>query len=507
MNRMTVAEAGAGSAMTRRTLLTTGAAAAGALVLPAVPAAAHASNPADLTLLDAVSLLRSRKLSARELVSACIDRFERLDPVIRAFITRTDEQALAAARSADRRYAERRPLPLDGVPVGLKDLYYTSGTLTTAASRALGDFVPEFDATVWARLAAAGAGLFGKLNMDEFAVLTGSPPTGNPWDPDRSPAGSSGGSGAVLGARFMPAATGSDTGGSIRLPASVCGAVGLKPTYGLVSRHGTVALRWSNDHAGPMARTVADVAYLLSLIQGPDPRAPTTLPQAPGDYPLEPPKDLNGVRIGVPTSHFWEDLDPSVERTCRQAVRQLAELGATVVDVPLPASFEPVWEQLLLDDPVRLRAGGGSSRSAETSAYHRRLKADRGHLYSPHILALVNLGETVPAPDYLGHLQLRSVFVRDMRALFRDHALDVIAHPTAPDKPPPRGSYMSTRLTGPWNETGFPSLSLPVGLDDDGLPVGLCLNSPPLTEARLFSISLALEQAIGFTDHRPGILR
>ncbi len=487
-------------------LLATGAAAAGAVALPGTAAARAATNPADLKLLDALALLRSRRLSARELVAACIARVEHLDPTIQAFITRTDEQAIAAARAADQRYATGRPLPLDGIPVGLKDLCYTQGTATTAASRALADFVPDFDATLWARLKAAGAGLFGKLNMDEFALLTGSPPTGNPWNPERSPAGSSGGSGAALGARFMPAAAGSDTGGSIRLPAAVCGAVGLKPTYGLVSRHGTVALRWSNDHLAPMARTVADAAYLLSLVHGHDPHDPTTLTHSPAEYPLQPPRDLRGIRVGLPTSHFWENIDPNIERVCRDAVHRLARLGATIVDVPLPPSFGPVVEQLLLDDPVRARAGGGSSRTAETSAYHRRLKAERGHLYSPHILALVNIGESVPGPDYLGHLQLRSVFLRQMRALYREHELDVIAHPTAPDKPPPRRLYMSTRLTGPWNEVGFPSLSLPVGLDDDGMPVGLCLNAPPLAEPRLFSICLALEDDIGFTELRPEIL-
>jgi Asp-tRNA(Asn)/Glu-tRNA(Gln) amidotransferase A subunit family amidase len=266
-----------GVPFTRRQVLAAAAATPLSLALAKVAGAAGAvaphsteassTNPADLSIVELMPLLQGGQLAARELVEACIDRVEHLDPEIKAFERPTFDVALAGAKAVDEARAAGRPVgPLAGVPIGLKDLYYTKGIPTTASSKVLEDFVPDYDATVWARLQAAGMVLLGKLRMAEFAMSGHTPPTVNPWDTMRSPGGSSGGSGAALAARMLPAALGSDTGGSIRIPSAVCGVAGLKPTYGRFSRHGGIPLGWSLDHMGPMARRMTDCALLLQVM-------------------------------------------------------------------------------------------------------------------------------------------------------------------------------------------------------------------------------------------------
>jgi aspartyl-tRNA(Asn)/glutamyl-tRNA(Gln) amidotransferase subunit A len=439
--------------------------------------------------------------------------------VIRAVVTPTDGVADAAARAADARYASGRPLPLDGVPVGLKDLYYTRGIPTAAGSRVLAGFIPEHDATVWVRLRDAGAVLSGKLSTHEFAYGTSTPPTRNPWDPARQPGGSSGGSGAALAARMLPAATGTDTAGSLRLPAAVNGVVTIKPTYGRVSRHGIVTLAWSMDHAGPMARTVADTAYLLHLIEGPDPLDPTTLAVDASDYPLHAPADLRGVRLGRPSTYFWEGVDASVAAVCEAALGHARRLGAEIVDVDLPPGVVAALTPRPMAGaggtpapPLAALDAGGVTNIAEAAAYHRRLRRDRAALYSPEILAQLELGDTLAATDYLEAQQLRTVCIRELRALFESGRLDAVVHPATTEPPGPQTPSRSAAagvpfgLTLPWNLCGFPSMSLPAGLDIRGLPVGLLLSAPPLAEPALVRLGLALEQAVGFSSHRPRVL-
>lgn len=499
--------------------LTASAAAAGA-ALPA--SGVRGSDPSELSALQALAALRAGQLSATELLQACRARIAAYEPVVKAFLTRTDAVADAAAARSDARYHAGGALPLDGVPVGLKDLYYTSGIPTTAASRALAGFVPDHDATVWSTLQSAGGVLLGKLNLHEFAVNAQTTPTTNPWDTTLGPAGSSGGSGAALAARYLPVATGTDTGGSIRAPASACGVVGMKPTYGRVSRHGIVSCCWSLDHAGMMARTVADSAYLLHLVQGADPLDPTSLPDSvtagAGDYPLLPRTSLQGRRIGIPTSFFWNGLDAGVEATARAAVDELGRLGATVVDVDLPPSFSPAVSGDYGDITAGLLnsvAGifptiGGS----ELAAYHRHLIEQAGpQAYSPATLAVIESGLTIRARDYLRAQQMRTVLRREMQQVLTDARLDAMAHPTLPAAPPRQvpvdspSQAADLSRTQPWDLCGFPSLTLPVGLDRGGVPVGLLLSGPPLTEAALFEIGLALEAALAFAStHRPALL-
>ena len=483
-----------------------------------VSAAASSSNPADLSIVELLPLLERRQLSARELVEACIARVERLDPEIKAFERPTFDLALAGAKAVDEARAAGRPVgPLAGVPIGLKALYYTKGIATTAGSKVLDDFVPDYDATVWARLQAAGMVLLGKLRMAEFAMGTHSSRCVNPWDTTRGPGGSSGGSGAALAARMLPAALGSDTAASIRNPAAVCGVSGLKPTYGRCSRHGVIPFGWSLDHVGPMARRMADCALLLQVMAGADPADPTSLQAAVPGYPTTPPSDLAGVRIGVPDRFFWEAIDAEVERVCREGLDRLAALGAEVVAVPPPPSTDEVLgravnpygaSDLLLDKPhvlVRILY-------PELTSYHRRLAAERPHRYSPEILANIKVGETFSGADYLDAQRLRSVWVRECRELFVDHRLDAVACPTVPTEPTyqvPSESYLfgpSLRLTKPFNLNGFPCVSVPVGVDNRGFPVGLQLASPALEEPRLLSIAIALDEDVRFFTRKPPIV-
>ena len=512
---------------TRRQVLAAGAAAPLSLALAKVAgaasafapvsAAASSSNPADLSIVELLPLLEGRQLSARELVEACITRVERLDPKIKAFERPTFDLALAGAKAVDEARVAGRPVgPLAGVPIGLKALYYTKGLPTTAGSKVLDDFVPDYDATVWARLQAAGMVLLGKLRMAEFAVGSHSSRCVNPWDTMRGPGGSSGGSGAALAARMLPAALGSDTAASIRNPAAMCGVAGLKPTYGRCSRHGVIPFGWSLDHVGPMARRMADCALLLQVMAGADPADPSSLQAAVPGYPATPPPgSLAGVRIGVPDRFFWEAIDAEVERVCRDGLDRLATLGAEVVMVPAPPSTEEVLgpavnpygsSDLLLDNVLP------RILYPELTSFHRRLAAERPHRYAPEILASIKVGETVSGADYLDAQRLRSVWVRECRELFVDHRLDAVACPTVPTEPTyqvPSESYLfgpSLRLTKAFNLNGFPCVSVPVGLDNRGLPVGLQLASPPLEEPGLLSIAIALDEDVRFFTRKPPIV-
>jgi aspartyl-tRNA(Asn)/glutamyl-tRNA(Gln) amidotransferase subunit A len=393
-------------------------------------------------MVELLPLLEGRQLSARELVEACITRVERLDPKIKAFERPTFDLALAGAKAVDEARAAGGPVgPLAGVPVGLKDLYYTKGVPTTAGSKVLDDFVPDYDATVWARLQAAGMVLLGKLRMAEFAYGSQSSRCVNPWDTKRGPGGSSGGPGAALAARMLPAALGSDTATSIRNPAAMCGVSGVKPTYGRCSRHGVIPLSWSLDHVGPMARRMADCALLLQVMAGADAADPTSLQAAVPTYPTGPPPGgLAGVRIGVPDRFFWEAIDAEVGRVCREGLDRLAALGAQVVTVPAPRSTDEVLgravnpygsSDALLDNRDVFR----KIAFPEITSFHRRLAAERPHRYSPEILANIKAGETVSGADYVDAQRLRSVWVRECRELFVDHRLDAVASPTVPTEP------------------------------------------------------------------------
>jgi aspartyl-tRNA(Asn)/glutamyl-tRNA(Gln) amidotransferase subunit A len=483
----------------------------------ALSAEAGSTNPADLTIVELLPLLEARQLSARELVEACIARVERFDAEIKAFERPTFDTALAGARAVDdARAAGRAVGPLAGIPMGLKDMTFTKGIPTTGSSKVMEDFVPDYDATIWARLQDAGMVLLGKLSGTEFAYGTNSPPTVNPWDTKRSPGGSSGGSGAALAARMLPAANGGDTGGSIIVPAAMCGIAGLKPTYGRCSRHGGFSLAWSLDHVGPMTRRMADCAVLLQIMAGSDPADPTTLQAPVPTYPTKAPADLAGIRIGLLDRHFWDDIDADVERVCREGVDRLAATGAEIVTVPAPAVTEeilgrgpnPYGALQLNEEPDALV----KIVLPEATSFHRRLVSDRPHRYTPEVLAILKAGETISAADYLDAQRLRSVWVRQWRELFANERLDAVASPAVPTEPTyqtPSMSFIfgpSFRLTKAFNLNGLPTVSVPVGLDSRGFPVGLMLGARHLDEPRLLQIAIALDEDVRFFTRKPPLL-
>jgi aspartyl-tRNA(Asn)/glutamyl-tRNA(Gln) amidotransferase subunit A len=456
-------------------------------------------------------LVQSRKLSPVEIVDAHLVRIEATEPALNSFITLLPEQARAAARRAEAEIQSGRYRgPLHGIPVGLKDLFHTGGVRTTSGSRIFDTFVPKEDCTVAARLQRAGAILLGKLNMHQFAYgPTGENPDyghmHNPWDPERIAGGSSGGSGSAAAAGQCPITLGSDTGGSIRIPAALCGIVGLKPTYGLVSRHGLTPLAWSMDHPGPMTRTVEDAALTMNVIAGHDPKDGASADVAIPDYlgPLTGPDSvgIRGLRIGVPRE-FWEaPVDPQVAQSVREAIALLGELGATVTEVSLPMfpASQAISNAILMP---------------EASAYHRdRLAQEADKLYPP-VRLRIEAGLFISAADYLRAQQARRLFNRQARRLLQQ--VDLLAGPAVPVTAPPllassveiNGQQVGTTATltqfsRPYNITGFPAISVPCGFSDAGLPIGLQLAGRPFDEPTVLRAAHAYQQATRWHQRRP----
>jgi len=384
--------------VTRRQFLAGSATAATAAVVSGLPvrAAAASTNPADLSVLQALAAMKARTLAPSELLQACLARIDALDPTLMAFLQRTDEVATAAAKASDARYAAGTALLLDGLPYAAKDIFYTQGIPTTCASAAWGSYLADEDATLVTRLAAAGACLTGKVNTHEFAFGASTPPTRNPWDTSLIPGGSSGGSGSIVGAHALPMATGSDTIGSLRIPASVNGIVGIRPTFGLTSRHGVVPLAFSFDTTGLLSRTVADAAFLLSFVVGPDPGDPTTVTAVTTTYPTSAPADLKGVRLGMPTSWFFDGASAAISSSVHAAVAHAQARGAVVVDVDLPAVFtevmapQPGADTLVGTDGLSAVLGDALSVPtivcyAEAAGYHYRLRREAMAGYSQDI--------------------------------------------------------------------------------------------------------------------------
>jgi aspartyl-tRNA(Asn)/glutamyl-tRNA(Gln) amidotransferase subunit A len=442
--------------------------------------------------------LRARRVSSVELITAAIERTRRLDPQLRAFITVTAQQALEQAREADRELASGSDRgPLHGIPIALKDLFATRGVLTTAGSLVYKDYRPDFDATVVERLRAAGAISLGKLNMHEMAygITSANPhfgPVCNPWDLARSPGGSSGGSAAVVATNIVPMAMGTDTGGSIRIPASFCGTVGIKPTYGRVSRYGVLPLGYSLDHMGPLTRTVRDAALVLNAIAGPDPRDPSSSRRPVVDYVPESNCSIRGLRIGVPENFFFDRLDTGVESAVRGAIARAESMGASVRPVRVP-------------DMDALNAVARMVLLAEASAVAAPV-LDRRELLGPDVRALFDQGRLVPAVDYINAQRLRKRMRREFDAIWND--VDCLFTPTTPNTAPKIGEttvmlggkeedvrLATTRLLRGINALGYPALSMPCGLSGSGMPVGLQIIGPAFEEARILRAGAALEDS------------
>lgn len=446
-------------------------------------------EPADLTLVDLLPLLEQRSLSARELVQSCLARVDRYEDRVQAFVVLTPELAQQAAAQADADRAAGRPVgPLAGVPVALKDLFLTRGVPTTASSRVLEGYDPGVDAAVWERLRDAGAGLLGKTTLQEFAYGTGSHPTRNPWDLRRTPGGSSGGSGAALAARMVPIATGSDTGGSLRIPAAACGVCSLRPTHGRLSAYGVLPLAHSLDTAGPMARRMRDVALLLRLLAGHDPRDPHSLDEPVPPYPSQ---GSGRARIGVPSRFFW-DVDPQLADACRAG---LGRLGADLVEVDPPAGTEQLLE---------VPGVYGHTMGPEALAHHADWLAEREDRYGEPIRERFAQARRTTPEQYAQAQQDRVLMRQQWRALFEQHRLDGLAHPTLPEPPAELpGPGPSIGLAKLWSVLGWPALSVPVGLDDRGLPAGLQLAALPEREAELVGLGIALDEDVRFWEQDP----
>jgi aspartyl-tRNA(Asn)/glutamyl-tRNA(Gln) amidotransferase subunit A len=452
--------------------------------------------------------IRAGEVTATQLTQACLERIQRLDAQLNAFITLLADSALAQAKQLDDERSQGTYRgPLHGIPIAHKDLYYTQGIRTTAGSKILADFVPDHNATVVSKLEAAGMVLLGKVGLHEFALggTNNNPHYGavhNPWNLDRIPGGSSGGSGAALAAGFCLAATGSDTAGSIRIPAHACGVSGLKPTYGRVSCFGVVPLAWSRDHPGPMARSIRDCALLLNAMAGYDGRDPASVDREVPDFTADLERGVRGLRVGVPTTHFTEQVQPDVLSAWRQAVAQLESLGAELVDVNVTND---------LYSPA-----ASPARMAEAAAFHQDWLRERPADYGDDVRASLQAVGQASAIEYVRSERARFSLLLEMRSLFE--RIDVLVTPTLPITATPIGDReveidgqrmplapQMIRFTLPFNQTGYPAASVPCGFDRDHLPIGLQIAGRPWDESTVLRAAHAYQQSTNWHHLRPAI--
>jgi aspartyl-tRNA(Asn)/glutamyl-tRNA(Gln) amidotransferase subunit A len=455
------------------------------------------------TIREVGERLKRREISAVELATAILDRAEKLDGTLNAFITITRETALAQARSADQALAAGHYLgPLHGIPISLKDLYQTSGITTTGGSKILADWVPEADSTVARRLRQAGAVLIGKNNLHEFAygATNENPhygPARNPWNVERITGGSSGGSSAAVAAGIGYASMGSDTGGSIRLPAALCGVVGVKPTYGLVSRAGVLPLSWSLDHCGPLTRTVEDTALILNAIVGHDASDPASASRVTPDLCTALDRRMNGLRIGLLTEYMGDNVVPEIKDGVRAALTALQGQGASVEEVSVPE--------------VGHRNGVVAAiLYSEASTVHERWLRTRGAEYGADVLERLRHGQRLAATQYLRGQQARRALMERFRTVFT--GIDVLATPTvpilAPTLPESRGWAARSQLLGftqLFNVLGLPAVSVPCGFSRNGLPMGLQLVGRPFEEETILRVAHTYEQQAGWYNNRPAV--
>jgi aspartyl-tRNA(Asn)/glutamyl-tRNA(Gln) amidotransferase subunit A len=483
--------------------------------------------PIDLTLREAATAVRDGAHTAVALAEAALARIRAVEDRVHAFITVDADGALAAAAEIDRRRGRGEALgPLAGVPVAVKDNMCTRGLRTTAGSRILGEFVPAYDATVIERLRAAGAVIVGKTNLDEFAMGSSTEnsayePTRNPWNPARVPGGSSGGSAAAVAARECWGALGSDTGGSIRLPASFCGVVGVKPTYTRVSRHGIIAYASSLDQVGTFGRTVADAALLLDAVAGPDPRDATSSPRPAPSFLQASAGDVRGLRLGMPREYFVEGMQREVETSVREAVQRLESLGASVVPVSLPHTSYAIATYYLIAtaeassnlaryDGVRYGLRVGDAGASVAEMYQRSRAAGFGAEVKRRIvLGTYALSAGYYDAYYLKAQRARALITRDFEQAFA--TCDALVAPVAPTTAFPIGArtadpvtmYLSDVFTISVNLAGLPGVSVPCGFDGDGLPIGLQLIGRRFDEATLLRVAAAHEAAAGIAGRHP----
>ncbi len=466
----------------------------------------------DLTRMDVVELgdlIAAKTVSPVEVTDAFLGRIETVNERLNAFVTMTADAARASARAAETEImAGRHRGALHGIPLGHKDLYATAGVRTTGGSRVLADNVPTEDSTVVRRLADAGTVTLGKLNTHEFAYgptnehsMFG--PTRNPWNTDRITGGSSGGSGAAVAAGLIPIATGSDTGGSIRMPAACCGLTGLKPTYGRVSRAGILPLCWSMDHAGPLTRSAMDAAIFLGAVAGHDPRDAACADRPVPDYRAALTGDIRGLKVGVLRRYFFDQAQGQVVTLVDAAIAELSALGAEVVEVDLPHIEHAA-------------AGAMAIYAAEATAYHDDTLNDRADLFTDQVRAFLDIGDQILAKDYLHAQRYRTLLGQSMATALSD--VDVLVSPGIAITATPIGDEMVDingtedaifgailRNTEPFDLTGLPAVVVPCGIAPDGMPVSLQIAGRAFDEATVLNVAHAYQQATDWHRQRPDI--
>jgi aspartyl-tRNA(Asn)/glutamyl-tRNA(Gln) amidotransferase subunit A len=485
-------------------------------------------NPYRLTIHQATQLLRSRELSAQELTQSVLDRIRATDETVQSYLTVSADEALAEAEAADRLLAAGDPPPpLCGIPIAIKDIILTKGIRSTAGSKILERFVPPYDATVTQKLKDAGAVIIGKVNCDEFAMGSSNENSAfftskNPWDVSRVPGGSSGGSATAVAADQALASLGTDTGGSIRQPASFCGVVGLKPTYGRVSRFGVVAYASSLDQVGPMTKDVRDCASVLHVIAGHDPRESTSVNTPVPDYQDNLERGVKGLKVGIPKEYFVEGMQPEVETAVRQSIEELQALGAQPVSISLPhteyatAAYYIIATAEASSNLARYDGIRYGHRAAESAGLVEMYRQSRAQGFGPEVKRRIMLGTYALSAGYYDAYYLKAQKVRnlirqDFLNAFQD--CDVIATPTAPTTAfalgektaDPLTMYLSDIFTIAVNLAGLPGLSVPCGFDQQGLPISLQLIGQAFGEEALLQAGYAYEQATEWHTRKPGI--
>ena len=455
-----------------------------------------------LTLSEAIHLIRHKRLSPLELTQAYLERIERLNPSLNCFITITPELALEQARRAEQALVKSgaESGSLQGIPMALKDLFDTAGILTTAGSSFFAQRVPDQDAEVVTRIWQAGAILLGKLNMHEIAlgVTNVNPhygPCRNPWDTQRVSGGSSGGSAVALAAGLCLGSLGSDSGGSIRIPASLCGVVGLKPTYGRVSLRGVVPLSWHTDHVGPLALTVMDAAILLSVIAGYDPDDPSSLQVPVDDYLTHIQDGVRDWRIALASDAYFDEVDVEIKTAIVAATQTFAELGAQVEPAAFPGAR-------------RAAQANGLMVTSDAAAFHRERLESQPHCFGADVLQRLRFGAAYTSTEYIQARRSQTILRRQFEQFFEQY--DLLLTPTTPVAAPliegpdaVEQARLLTRYTAPFNLTGLPALSLPCGFTRQGLPIGLQLVARPWAEATLLRAAQAYEQATAWHTRIP----
>jgi aspartyl-tRNA(Asn)/glutamyl-tRNA(Gln) amidotransferase subunit A len=481
---------------TRRTFLTTAAAATAGLAMPT--SAADQSDLTALSITEAAKLIRNKSVSPVDLTRACLQRIERYNQSLNAFITVTADQALQTARAAEAEQAQGKWRgPLHGIPIALKDNIDTAGTLTTAASGLFKDRVPTEDAEVVRRLKEAGAISLGKLNMHEFAyggtsTVSYFGPVHNPWNLDHISGGSSGGSACATAADLCLGSLGTDTGGSIRMPSSYCGTVGFKPTYGRVSLRGIIPLSWSLDHCGPITKTVEDAALLLDAIAGYDQWDPSTANEPVQRYTLACGMKTSALRLGIPKSLFYDDLDPEVAKAVESAIGVLRKLTSNVAEMQLPKSV-----------PFRSILG------VEAYAYHAQWITKSPDAYQPFTRdRILNLGGNEKAPSYADAIRQMNLQRREIRKVFSN--VDLLITPTmvrTAESFPDSKNFdpLGTRNTSPFDFSGLPTISIPCGFSTSGLPIGLQISGAPFAETTVLTLAYAYQQETAWHKRHPSL--